>query len=124
MIRLIILLGLIFVFQSPAYSKIDGNRVLESCRGKTTTYQALCNGYIGGVIDGIKLAFTLTNQTDEPICKINTLDDSVKFQLPDGNNLGQVVDVVVKFLDENPEIRHYDASVLVLFSLRKYFPCK
>jgi hypothetical protein len=37
---------------------------------------------------------------------------------------GQIRDVVVKFLQSHPEIRHYQASGVVTEALAQAFPCR
>ncbi len=42
----------------------------------------------------------------------------------DGVTNGQVRDVVVKYLKDHPEERHFLASILAVKALSKAFPCK
>jgi hypothetical protein len=43
---------------------------------------------------------------------------------PEGVTLGQLIKVFLKYMDEHPEQLHEDASLMLLRSLRKAFPCK
>jgi len=60
-----------------------------------------CVGYIIGVVDASNL-----------VCPENTV------------NVGQLSDIVIKYLKENPATRHYNATGLVQISLAPLFPCK
>ena len=42
----------------------------------------------------------------------------------DGATNGQLVDLVFKTLENNPEFRHLSAAAIVRFSLQESFPCK
>jgi hypothetical protein len=43
---------------------------------------------------------------------------------PDGVKAGQVHDVVKKFLEENPAVRHFSADSLIQYRLEQVWPCK
>jgi hypothetical protein len=45
------------------------------------------------------------------------------FCLPQGGNLGQYVEVVKQFLEQNPAQLHFQAHALVIVALRLAFPC-
>ena len=44
--------------------------------------------------------------------------------LPNGVSNGQLKDIVRKFLENNPETRHYQAPVLITFALRQSYSVK
>ncbi len=44
--------------------------------------------------------------------------------IPDAVTVGQVVDVVKKYLEANPARRHQDAGLLVYVAVTEAFPCK
>jgi hypothetical protein len=50
--------------------------------------------------------------------------DNVLFCTPDNVKIGQLIDIVKKYLRDNPEKRHRPASDLVIDSLSSVFPCK
>lgn len=58
------------------------------------------------------------------IAGISDAYDEDVFCLPPRTQLGQIRDVVTKFLIDNPKERHNPAGVLVLVSLMESFPCK
>ena len=84
-----------------------GNTLLTDCKSKVGTYNnGFCTGYIAGATDAV-LHFAA-----DRICK------------PDkGLNLGQIEDIVVKYLDDNPEKRQHTAGTLVYIALLETFPC-
>lgn len=49
---------------------------------------------------------------------------NVTFCPQDGMTVGQIVDVVRNFLEENPEVRHRPADLITEIILRHKFPCK
>jgi Ser/Thr protein kinase RdoA (MazF antagonist) len=42
---------------------------------------------------------------------------------PEGVKAGQVYDVVKKFLEENPAVRHFSADSLIQYRLEQVWPC-
>jgi hypothetical protein len=70
-------------------------------------------------VDGI--ADAINNST----FSINRPDRRMAFVCARGAITGQqLVDVVVRFLQQHPEIRHYGASNLVAEALSDAFPCE
>lgn len=80
----------------------DGNELHSHCGDKSGYLQGYCDGYIGGVADSIE---------QEQLC----LPDTVKF--------GQLRDVVLIFLRDHPQDRHFSASSLVIAAIKQAF-CK
>jgi len=80
----------------------DGNTLYASCitRGNA----ASCDGYIAGVADTLEMTRT--------IC------------IPPRVTSGQLVDVVIKFLKDNPESRHYAGASEATIALGRAFPCQ
>ena len=94
----------------------NGNEFRVTCRAAApgdpdpSFAHGMCLEYVVGVSDGIRLVATIA-QPDRPYC------------LPDGVTNGQILDVVIHFTEDHPEIRHYQVRELVLYSLIKAFPC-
>jgi len=78
----------------------SGNEIHDYGKGNAIQ-QAMVMGFIIGVHDGNR----------DVIC------------LPAQMTTGQVRDVFLQWLSENPEIRHYSAGALVLYLLRDRWPC-
>jgi hypothetical protein len=47
-----------------------------------------------------------------------------KFCIPTHATQGQLSDIVSKWLEQNPERRHYSASSLIALAFQEAFPCK
>ena len=90
---------------------LTGGQLLEDCESENYFEKGSCMGYIEGVGDSVA---TLANWEDfaEYICT------------PQGVTSGQLMLVVVKNLNENPEELHMTASSLVLKALSEAFPCE
>jgi hypothetical protein len=82
---------------------LDGNDLLQICETRNAPD---CTRYIAGVVD------TLRGQPYYAICPPSTAD------------YGQMVDVALKKLHDQPAIRHYNAAHVVGLALRAAFPCK
>jgi hypothetical protein len=44
--------------------------------------------------------------------------------IPDEASPDQIIKVVIKYLEDNPDKLHWQANVLIFASMRKAFPCK
>lgn len=117
--RLMLFLLLISFFSplQPAHASfVDGNVLLQKCQAKEreATYfqdRSYCIAYIIGVSDSIGF-FQIAPDIPEAVC------------IPANASSGQVRDVVVKFLEDNPAERHRAAEALVFTALAISFRCK
>jgi|JI10StandDraft_1071094.scaffolds.fasta_scaffold170890_2 hypothetical protein len=97
-----------------------GNGLLSLCTNKADYGD--CLSFVDGLTRGALLiqshyankSVPLENETSSPafICG------------PDNSTLGQVTDVIIKFLQDHPSDRHLDAVPLSLRALREAWPCK
>jgi Rap1a immunity proteins len=71
--------------------------------------EPMCTGYIAAVVDIYE--FTHAPSYCPP-------------RGPNGANIGQVQDIVVKYVRDNPEKRHLPFMRLTLDALEKAFPCQ
>ena len=100
----------------PAYSADDlmtattGNRLLDACTSQDNAKFWMCAGYLEGVEDGL-------------ILFQSTLDKKY-FCIPGNVTYGQRLDVVVKWLRENPEARQNNSRAIVLIAYGKAWPCQ
>jgi hypothetical protein len=96
--------------QDPVASNYSGNDLLRDCSDRNNVPSfSFCLGYINGLRDGVVFA-SLGPGAKPP------------FEISDRVELGQLKDVVVKYLNEHPEERHLHAAVLVESALAKAFP--
>jgi hypothetical protein len=91
-----------------AQSFFSGNEVYGWCRDNAR--KSLCTSFIGGATDMI-VAYQLANRTPRTLC------------IPHQANLGQVVDVVVAWLERHPAERHQQAASIVALSLHEVWQC-
>lgn len=111
-----------------AYSGNDLQRAITSNQG------ASVKAYVLGVLDGylhgsLEIGVTASLEALERNEKLNGVALAQRgpscFKFPgDKFNPDQVTDIVKKFLADNPQTRHKDASVLVLQAVSAAFPCK
>jgi predicted oxidoreductase len=92
-----------------AQSFFSGNEVYQWCRDSAR--KPLCTSFIGGATDLIA-AYQLANRTQKTLC------------VPRQADLGQVVDVVVAWLERHPAERHQQAASIVAVSLHEVWECR
>ena len=82
-----------------------GNKLYSRCSSPNNSLEHVyCLGYVAGATDSL--------QMDGHIC------------VPDNVTVAQAVDVVMKYLRDHPEDRHFLAPSLADLALRQAFPCK
>mgnify|MGYP001240467614 CR=1 FL=1 len=91
----------------------DGNRLLSDCdAGDSSRTDNLswgaCMGYILGAADALGFWSAIASGTS---C------------LPPTSQAGQVKDIVVKYLRDNPAKRHFEAHILIYGALKDAFGC-
>lgn len=111
--------------QTATYTSIEnGNSLAEFCkeRPKPTSLEwfhfGMCGGYILGVKD-----FEETTKLALKAAKMEDKRD-LKFCVDQRVTNGQLVDVVNKFLKDNPDLLHLNAAMLIVGALAHSFPCK
>ncbi len=100
----------LLLLPSLAYAQLSGTLLKQYCaEGAPAPEMGVCWGFIIGVIRTAE-GSNLSN----------------RFCLPQNENLEtqQIVYVVEKFLNERPEVLHFNPSVLVVGALSNAFPCK
>jgi hypothetical protein len=80
----------------------DGNKLLSDINSETYSGKALALGYVIGVHDSF---------------------DTWLFCTPENSSQGQLRDVVKKYIENNPAIRHKSADTLIVNALQQSFPC-
>ncbi|WP_196245771.1 Rap1a/Tai family immunity protein [Bordetella hinzii] len=113
-----------------ASSDLDntGNQWLTNCQSQAPMSIGLCYGFISGVTNAYKLgsAFTylkVVNKT-RGVPKLNADEFLSAWCLPEKATAGQVRDVFVKFLRENPARRAESGDALLTQALESAFPCR
>jgi|SRR5579883_1367770 hypothetical protein len=86
---------------------MNGNTLYEWC---TSTNAAGCLGFVEGVVDTISMLQS-TSATPRAIC------------VPKGVTAGQTRDVIVAYLKDKPQMRHYNAASNAWVALHDVWPC-
>jgi hypothetical protein len=103
--KLVMITALAMLLGSPtSYAVLkSGNDLVADCQLKIPVAEGYCYGYVHGAHDALGM-----------ITEFCSPDDVVGKQL---------VDIVMKYLKENPENLHYNAASLVTSALIRAFPC-
>jgi hypothetical protein len=88
-----------------------GNRLYEDCRSGNYFNRGYCGGYVTGIVDTIEALQARGVLPASALC------------IPAESTKGQLTDVVLKYLEQNPERRHLEAGSLVPEALSHAFPC-
>lgn len=93
---------------------MTGNKLLDYCSSPLGTLESgVCNGYVAAIYDVL-----LAPAAASAIIK------GWFACIPPGATLGQLRDVVVAYLRNNPQHRHYGAPALAALALALAFPCR
>ncbi|WP_425417023.1 Rap1a/Tai family immunity protein [Oricola indica] len=107
---LALFVSLTMIANKASASFYDGNELIKYCRADDATAGSwFCMGYIASVIDVVESSTGITERF--PVC------------LPGNVKLGQIVDVVKKYLETHPEIRHQPAAYLTIDALQEVWRC-
>lgn len=97
-----LLLSLLFVSASASAHFIDGNDLNNRIHGDVGP-RNFALGYLAGVADAM---------------------DGSTHCIPDGVTLGQLRELMTRFMNKNVSNRHWDASLLTMMMLQETYPCK
>ncbi len=87
---------------------LDGNQLLQLCTSEDPYNGLECTGYVKGVVD----AFAFQMDADrQPLC------------MPAGVTAKQLIDVTVKWLEDNSVERGYPAVATVGIAIAKKWKC-
>jgi hypothetical protein len=89
-------------------SFMDGHELHRLCNSSVSWENTRCSSYIVGVAD----VLVASGYHEMRAC------------LPDNIDAAQARDVVVLWLDQRPQHRHYTAASLTAAALSEAFPCK
>lgn len=98
----LILVGLLACASAAHAEFYTGNDLLRMMRGNNAE-QAAAFGYVVGVSDALH---------------------KITLCVPNGVTVGQVNDVVLLWLDRNPQSRHFSADSMVVAALSPIWGCK
>ena len=84
-----------------------GRDLYKKCRDTGTASQVFCLGFIIGIADVME---------DNPL-------DGRSACIPREASIQQVADVVIRFLEANPDIREFTGESLAVQALSERYPC-
>lgn len=95
-------------------SSFTGNDLIADCVTENPARELACLGYVMGAVDGFRNGAAL----------VENYPDYLKICVPNGVTQGQIRDVVITHIRQNPENRHLPASALVFTALNSTFFCE
>jgi hypothetical protein len=99
-----------------------GNDFLSNCDASGDLKELVCLGYVRGYISG-HISGTMSARYVISSWGRKTTDLPQSFCLPTNFDYKQVVDVVLRFLRDKPNLRHEPLGLLMHHALRTGFPC-
>lgn len=88
-------------------------------QGAAQVNNSACAMYVFGLFDGIQLAPDIAaGQTRDPRAVASTVCAK------DPVTAGQLRDILVKYIEDNPSQSGFETSLLALFAFQRAFPCK
>ena len=100
---------------APAFA-LDGNQLYSKCTSQATWELNFCDSYIWGVAEGVTSMDLIYSKNSKGL--FQQLICTPKGVVPQ-----QIIDVVKKYLKDNPQNRADAATQSVLIALTKAFPC-
>lgn len=84
-----------------------GNSLLDKCQSQMIVENGVCYGFLEGISDSLN-----RGRTDSNFC------------IPKGVNAAQLKEIFVRFLQNNPNMRHFTAVSLASEIFKTNFNCK
>lgn len=109
---------------------ITGNMLLDACTAPNDLAKAgFCTGYVLALNEGLRFGVAYAAITagiqPENASDLNQFSEGIlRYCLFGTVEIGQMSDVIVKYLQEHPETRHETARYLSLTALQEAFPCQ
>jgi hypothetical protein len=111
-IVILVLLGA-FLISPTSAAALTGNGLQEFCSGPEGSSKSLgCTLYVQGFVAGVQPADGTKRKDTRMWC------------FPDGSTIGQTRLIVEKYMRDNPQALHQEASIIVRKALLFAFPCK
>jgi len=90
-----------------------GNLLYEKLTSSNAFAKGYAAGYVAAIVDDRQLAQNMGELSE----------GGLRVCVPNEATVRQIIDVVKKYLENNPENRHYGAASSVVLALRQAFPC-
>jgi len=124
------LLVVLSIAAVPAVAEVDNGKTLyaacSSLKNEPTVQSGYCVGYFTGVWEGMKLGIALPIMIEggQSAAELEGMSNQLlRVCMPPEVERGQMIDVVIKYLDNNPAERHGPARMLTWLALLEAFPC-
>lgn len=88
----------------------SGNDLYTACKSGDNFSTPLCYGFISGTVAAV--------EADRVFAKMPKA-----WCTRPGVTNGQIVAIVLKFMDDDPSIRDQDAAAIIMFAMVGAFPC-
>ena len=113
LVRNAVLAAALAISSSPASANyLTGKDLYADCSKPQGSFsQGFCSGYISGVVDAIEY-YQVSKGAEKSVC------------IPKEVSIGQVKEIVVRYLTQHLDQRNNTASSLVWDAVRNAFPCK
>ena len=95
--------------RNQVFNPANGNLFFDFCRSGTQQKQ-ICIVYVKGLLDGAQFQASLTKQK-QAYCQ------------PRGASPEQAIDILLKFMADNPGDRHRGAALQAFAALKSAWPC-
>ena len=105
-------LALGVLVSGPARAAMTGNDLLSYCKRSGLFDAGICLGYIGGAWN-----------TMQGYSSYKKIPHSLRICSPEKVTIKQVKDVVVQYLEQNPNLRHVSGGLTIKFALQAAWPC-
>lgn len=110
-LKLLCLCSVLYVSATSANTfYATGNQFQEAINRGDPTNLGWVIGYVLGVVDSL-------DSVKNPLT-------GLCFAIPEGVSVEQLTEIAMKYVMNNPQIRHLPANALVAIALSKNFPCK
>jgi hypothetical protein len=129
LIFIILLSALLYAAPTKAQDKPDGTMLLARCgdvvrlmdnpQTRTSDYNGgFCLGFITGMEEARSAVAMSYSKTYEEFTKMAVLG----IKMPEDVSYGQIARVLVKWLQDNPNRLHEQASLIYVLAMREAFP--
>nr|WP_314492379.1 Rap1a/Tai family immunity protein [uncultured Pseudomonas sp.] len=96
-----------------------GNELLQWCKNVLSNNEAESTSYTAGYCTAVVIT------VGDLVKSINhDLGPKLQICVPSGVSNGQMVRILVKYLEANPEKHHINATTLTILATQQAFPCK
>jgi hypothetical protein len=105
-----------------------GNELLAQCRSPEIAQARFCLGFVAGYASGYNTGVMEGIYLSNPRTTLGELTPKLHalrpYCMPEEVTAGQMRDIVVKWLEENPKERHKEVWILIPMAVTSAYPCR